>query len=166
MNVKRKKKIKDTINKKLKNNKLTRFLRKEGKLTIREASSGKVKRYLSIRDAMLIAFMAIASALISAYNKLITFMRWSTFPDNSVFASWHPYVAPIAFVGIFLYIICLYAKGVTYWLAYFPAVIGIGYWAIEFSMIHSLLTPQDLANFFSAFGFTNIPELLTGPPLT
>jgi len=142
---------------------LVQLFEKEENRTIYEASTGRIRRKLTKRDALAITLMALISAFISAYVKFMQMARFSTFPSNDIFISWHPFAAPIALVGISLFIICCYAKGVDYWLVYFGAFMGIFYWSIELFMVHSIFTPQDLANFFHALG--DLPEWLTGPRL-
>lgn len=151
---------KKPIKEKIKKYKIVpKFFIKERDHTIKES-----KTSLSKEDAMMIAIMAIISAFIAIFVKIMQILRFSTFPNNSIFISWHPYAAPIGIVGILLYIYCIWRKGITYWLAYFPAFIGIFYWTIEYCMIHSIITPQQLADMFSWIG-EDIPEWLTGPRL-
>ena len=127
----------------------------------KEATSG-AKKTLSHTDVIAITLMAIAAALISAGTKVMIWMRWSTFPDNSYFFSWHPITPWIAIIGSLLYIYALYAKGVKFWLAYFPAFMSIAYCAVELAMIESWWHPSQLADFFRLFGLDNIPDWITG----
>ena len=139
------------------------MLENEKKRTIYEAGTGKVKITLSKNQAFTIALMAIAAVFLSALAKLMIIMRFSTFPNSSIFYTWHPWTAILGILSALLYIYCLSKKGINYWLAYFPAFMAITYCVIEYAMIHGVWAPQDLANFFSMLGMDNIPEWLTGP---
>ncbi len=131
------------------------WLKKQEKHTALSA-----KKKLTKSDIRAITLLAIASVAIVTATKIMIFMRWSTFPDSSYFISWHPVTPWIAIIGSCLYIYCLRAKGIDFWLAYFPAVAGITYCIVELAMINVWLTPQDLAKVFQIFG--SPPDWLTG----
>jgi hypothetical protein len=130
----------------------------------------KQKRYheetskfpLQYSDIIAITVFSLISAFIVLWTKVMIWMRWSTFPDNSYFFSWHPITPWIAIFGSILYLIALYMKRVNFWLAYFPACVSIIYCLVELSMINSWLSPHDLAAFFEALGLNNLPDWLTG----
>jgi len=149
--------MKQDIRTKIKENKLNplRLFKKEEERTKQSSS-----RSLSHNEVIFVATASLLSAFIYTFTKFMIFARWSTFPDNSYFFSWHPVVPLIAIIGAMLYIYCLHVKGVKYWLAYFPAFIAIFYCIIEMSMIHAWLHPDDLARIFSIFG--ELPDWLTG----
>jgi len=120
------------------------------------------KHPLQYEDILAITAFSLISAFIVLWVKVMIWMRWSTFPDNSVFISWHPITPWIAIFGSILYLLALYMKRVDFWLAYFPACVSIIYCLVELSMINAWLSPQDLAAFFHALGLDNLPDWLTG----
>jgi len=133
------------------------FIKKEEEHTIQTAD-----RHLTKEEAVTVAAVSLISALIYAFTKFMIFARWSTFPDNSYFFSWHPITPWVAILGSLLYIYCLNAKGVKYWLAYFPAFVGIFYCLIEACMIEAWLHPDDIEWFFQALFPNGLPDWLTG----
>jgi hypothetical protein len=120
------------------------------------------KHPLQYSDIIAITVFSFIAAFITLWTRVMIWMRWSTFPDNSYFFSWHPITPWIAIFGSILYLVALYMKRVDFWLAYFPACVSIIYCLIELAMINSWLSPQDLAAFFEALRMTNLPDWLTG----
>jgi hypothetical protein len=135
-----------------------RIIEEERKRVEAEAARSKVK--LDLKDAYVIALAALTAAFITCITKIMILMRWSTFPDNTYFSTWHPITPWIAIIGCLLYIYALYAKGIRYWLAYFPAVCGIGYLTVQIMMINAWMHPHALKTLFSWIG--PLPEWLTG----
>lgn len=111
-----------------------------------------------------ITLLALVSAFLTVWTKVMIWMRWSTFPDNSYFASWHPYTPILAIIASSLFIYCLWRKGVSYWLAYFPAFFAIIYYIIELCMINAWLHPEFLKSLFGPLA-EHLPEWLTGGPV-
>ena len=122
---------------------------KEERRTMYEASHGEKKIFLTKDQALIIFIMAATSAFIIAFTKFMIFARWSTFPDNSYFCSWHPITPWIIIGGVFLYVAACWSKGITYWLPYVPAAFSLLYCIIEIFMIEAWLPPQALQPFFS-----------------
>ena len=98
------------------------FFKKEEEYTKKSSN-----RYLTKDDVKSITLLAFLSVICAVWAKIMIIMRFSTFPDGSIFFSWHPTAPVIAILGSVLYLYCLKAKGVDYWLAYFPGVFGIFY---------------------------------------
>jgi len=138
-------------------------LENEEKRTIYEASTGRIKVRLTKRQALGITALAIISAFISAYTKVIMIFRYSRFEGNYIMWSWHPYVAPLMIFSISAYIFCCLRKGVDYWLVYLGAFMGLSYFIIEGLLIHDIVDIEVLAGFFNALGFGNLPEWIVGP---
>ena len=141
-----------------------RAIQSEEKRTIFEAKTGRIKIKLSKQDALVIAIMAVTSAIIIAFTKIMIFMRWSTFPDNSFFSSWHPITPWLYIFAALLYVFVVWSKGIRYWLVYFPIIFSIVYCVVEICMIEAWLPPQALKSFFDWLG--PLPEWLTGSPLS
>jgi len=142
--------------KKLKKNKMFDWWKKEENRTIKESHG-----MLNKDGAKTVAFLAMVSVACSVFAKIMILMRWSTFPENAYFSTWHPYAPVWVIISSLLYIYCLKAKGVDYWLAYFPAVFGIFFMIIEMSMIHSWMHPEVLKSFFGPLA-EHLPDILTG----
>ena len=128
----------------------------------KERTNEESKTILGYSDIVAITVFSMAAAIIILLTKAMVFMRWSTFPDNSYFFTWHPITPWIGIFGSILYIAALYMKKIDFWLAYYPAVVGIIYLLINLAMINSWVSPQDLANFFSMFGLDEMPHWITG----
>jgi hypothetical protein len=122
------------------------------------------KHPLQYSDIIAITIFALIAAFITIWTRVMIWMRWSTFPDNSYFSSWHNITPWIVIFGSILYLVALYMKRVDFWLAYFPACVSIIYCLVELSMINAWMHPQDLASFFEALGLSNLPDWLIGNP--
>jgi len=144
------------IKEKIKNNKIKQLFFKEVDHTKQDA-----KQPLNKEQLIVITIFAIISAFLTVWAKVMIFMRWSTFESNAIFYSWHPVTPIIAVFASSLFIYCLWAKGIKYWLAYFPAFFSIFYYVIEFSMIHALLHPSALKMLFGPLS-EHLPNWLTG----
>jgi len=140
-----------------------RIIEEEKRRVEREAKTGPVKVKLDLKDAYMIALAALTAAFITFATKMMVLMRWSTFPDNTYFATWHNITPWIAIIGCLLYIYALYAKGIRYWLAYFPALCTIRYCMVQIMMIEAWMHPHALKTLFSWMG--PLPEWLTGRPV-
>jgi len=157
----KKSKLKQKLQKKI------RALRKKSPVTIffkkeEEYTRKTSKTYLNKDAVVSVTLLAIISVICAVWAKVMIIMRFSTFPDGSIFFSWHPTAPVIAIFGSVLYIYCLKAKGIDYWLAYFPAVFGIFYLIIEMMCIHRIIEPSALKAFFGPLADA-LPEILTGP---
>lgn len=135
------------------------FFKKEEEHTQRSANTKLTKD-----DVFAITLLAFVAAFLMIWVKVMVLMRFSTFPDNSYFLTWHNLTPWLTIIGSCIYIYCLYAKRIDYWLAYLPAVIAIVYCLLEISLIEGLLHPSVLKNFFGPFA-NNLPEWLTGRPI-
>jgi len=133
------------------------FFKKEQEYT-KKSSNG----VLSKEQVKTITMLAFLSVICAVWAKVMIIMRFSTFPDGSIFYSWHPTAPVIAIFGAVLYLYCLKAKGVEYWLAYFPGVFGIFYLLIEMACIHRIIEPSALKALFGPLA-ERLPEILTGP---
>jgi hypothetical protein len=130
----------------------------------KEYTKNSTKHPLDYSDIIAITIFSLISAFITIFTKVLTWARWSTFPDSTYFATYHPLVPWIAIFGSILYLIALYMKRVNFWLAYFPAILLIIYYIIQASLICGWITPQDLLEFFRSVGLDpfNFPDWLTG----
>ncbi len=140
-----------------------RIVGMEVKRTLHESKTGRYKTNISKKDALLIAITAIVCSFLVIFSRIMIFARWSTFPSNATFVSWHPW-AP--WIGLFIsltFIAACWAKGVDYWLVYVAPVVAIIYNIIMLAMINSWLPPQALEPFF---GWLAQFEWITGPPVS
>jgi len=123
---------------------------------------GDAKKFLNKSDILAITIFTLIAAFIVTFVDFIIYLRWSTFSNSNPFDTYHPYVPALIILFNFIYIVCLHVKRVTFWLAYYPAVLGIIYYIIEAALIFHLMQPQDLMNFFSMIGLGHPPGWLTG----
>jgi hypothetical protein len=127
-----------------------------------EHAVGDAKKFLKKSDVLMIATLSIFGVFLITFIDFLIYLRWSTFSTSNPFDTYHPYVPAMLILFNFIFIFCLYAKRVNYWFAYYPAILGIIYYAIEAALIFHLLMPQDLQNFFAMVGLGNPPGWLTG----
>jgi hypothetical protein len=123
---------------------------------------GDAKRFLSKSDIIAITLLSISAAFLITFIDFLIYLRWSTFNDGNLFKAYHPYVPMLLILFNLIFLFCLYAKRVSYWLAYYPAILGIIYYSIEASLIYGMMQPQDLQNFFTLIGLGNPPGWLIG----
>jgi len=123
---------------------------------------GDAKTFLSKSDIFAITILTIVAAFIITFTDFIIYLRWSTFSSSNPFDTYHPLVPWLVILFNVIYIFCLHAKRITFWLAYYPAILGIIYYLIEAALINHWMHPQDLINFFSMIGLGNPPGWLTG----
>jgi len=123
---------------------------------------GDAKKFLTKSNILAITLSSILAAIIITFVDFIIYLRWSSFSNSNPFDTYHPYVPAFLIIFNFIYIFCLYAKRITFWLAYYPAILGIIYYTIEAALIFHFLQPQDLMNFFSMFGLGHPPGWLIG----
>jgi hypothetical protein len=128
----------------------------------KEHAVGDAKKRLSKSDVLALTMLSIASAFIITFVDFIIYMRWSTFDSNVQFYTYHPFVPWLIISFNLILIYCFYLKGITFWLVYYPFILGIIYYLIEAALINSWISPMDLANFFGMFGLGNPPGWLIG----
>jgi len=138
------------------------WLEREEKRTIYEARTGNIKIIMSRDEALVITIMALISAFITVYVRFAYILRFSLFESNAVMVTWHPYGAPWKLIGITLFIVCCWRKGVDYWLVYFGAFTGLIYFIVEGLLVHNIVDVHVLADFFTSIGWYPYPEWLVG----
>jgi hypothetical protein len=123
---------------------------------------GDAKKFLHKQDIVAITLFTLVAAFIITFVDFLIYLRWSTFSNSNPFDAYHPYVPVLLILFNFIYIACLRMKRITFWLAYYPAILGIIYYVIEGALIYHILHPQDLMNFFSMIGLGHPPGWLIG----
>jgi len=119
-------------------------------------------RPLSRSDIFTLTIFSLLAAFLVTFVDFLIYLRWSTFSTSDPFVTYHPLV-PWLLIGFnLIFIYCLWMKRITFWLAYYPSVIAIIYYAIEAALINHWLRPQDLMAFFSMFGLGHPPSWLIG----
>lgn len=107
-------------------------------------------RRLNKEDVIAITVMSIVAALTNIFTKMMTFKRWSLLEpaDFQIYHPWSPY---IYIIGSIFYVGALWTKGIKFWLAYFPAFLGLTYVVLKLLLINELITPDQLAAFVGWF---------------
>ena len=125
-------------------------------------AAGDAKRFLHKEDIVTITLFTLVAAFIITFVDFIIYLRWSTFSNSNPFDTYHPFVPMLLVMFNFIYIACLRIKRVSFWLAYYPAILGIIYYMVEGALIYHIISPHDLMNFFSMIGLGHPPGWLTG----
>jgi hypothetical protein len=122
-----------------------------------EHAAGDAKKRLNKSDVIAITLMTLSAAILITFTDFIIYLRWSTFSSDAPFVAYHPLTPWLLIAFNLIYIFCLSVKKITFWLAYYPAVIAIIYYMLQAAFINNWLHPQDLVNFFSMFGLGHPP---------
>lgn len=107
-------------------------------------------RKLNRGDVLAITIMSIVAVLTNVCTRLMTFKRWSLL-ESADFHIYHPWSPYIYIIGTIFYIGALWTKGIKFWLAYFPAFMGLAYVFLKLALMNEIITPDQLAAFVGWF---------------
>lgn len=118
-------------------------LRDEEERTLREA-----KQPLTRDEITAVAVAALLSVFIYLTIYSMRLAKYSTLAAED-FTKYHPYTPFLWLAGAALYFFALWKKGVDYWLAYVPAVLGVVMSLVFLGLLHGQIQPEA----FSFFDF-------------
>jgi preprotein translocase subunit SecG len=118
------------------------MINREMDSTLNEAKNNK--KFLTKRDALLIATLAITCAFLTIFARLMILARFSTYESNLVFQAYHPLTPWIYIFIATMFMVACYAKGVRYWLVYVTPVATMIYCIILLALINSWMHPSSL----------------------
>lgn len=115
-----------------------------------ERSASGALRTLNRDDVIAITVMSIVAAATNICTKMMTFKRWSLL-ETADFQIYHPWSPYLYIIGSLFYIGALWTKGIKFWLAYFPAFLGLTYIILRLALMNEIITPDQLATFVGWF---------------
>ena len=110
-------------------------------------------RPLNHEEVILITMLSFIVVFFQILGASLNIFNWAFGTGNINFDSYHPLAPIVGVVGYTIYTVCLWYKGVRYWLAYVPAFVAFGYNALLYSIMNNIITLDTLRAILSKFPF-------------